>query len=273
MTAPIPTRKLYSAWSRAGKVIAQLRQELHDREQRRYKAFQEALGAQLDVDELAELIFDKERFGDLLRDAVEAALRTHDETKIRMLATTFASGALSTDAASIDEAEQLLRVVAALDAVQLRALAAIRDSGARYGSPEGCLIHELKTTPAMANLLFHQLQQFGLVEVEQRATYDAEFDDTEVQLDTSWALSQTGQALARHLRNDQLVADLILRAGGQRHVVVPSETMNRPSRISVAAPTRTCAAQPRTPPRSRSPSPAKKPMTHRASGSRSTATS
>lgn len=185
-----------------GPVVAQLREELHERDQRRYDEFRDAVDAGIDLEDLAQLLLEEERFGDLLRDAVDAALRTRDSTKIRLLAGAFVSGTLATDEASIDEAEQQTRLIAELDPVDLRAILILRDKSRGYGHPAACLRHELRMTSATAGLIYARLQRYGLVEVDSTASFDPENNSGEVELDESWGLSDTAKAILRLL--DQL---------------------------------------------------------------------
>ena len=180
---------------RVGPVVAQLRDELHQRDQQRYDEFRDAVDAGIDLEDLAQLLLEQERFGDLLRDAVEAALRTRDVTKIRLLAGAFVSGALASDEAAVDEAEQQTRLIAELDPVDLRAVLVLRDKSRGYGHPVACVRNELRVTPATANLIYARLQRNGLVEVESAASFDPENNSGEVELDESWGLSETAKAI------------------------------------------------------------------------------
>jgi DNA-binding transcriptional ArsR family regulator len=190
---------------RVGPVIAQLRNELHERNERRYEEFRTAVEEDIDLEELAELLLENERFGDLLRDSVEAALRTRDEQKIRLLAKSFVSGALAEDEAAVDEAEQQTRLIAELDPVDLRAMLALRDRSRGYGHPVGCLRKELGVTPTTANLIYARLQRNGLVEIEPMASFDPKNDSGEVELDESWGLSDTTTAILQLM--DELASD------------------------------------------------------------------
>jgi hypothetical protein len=186
---------------RVGPVVAQLRDELHERDQRRYDDFRAAVEDEIELDELARLVIEHERFGDLLRDSVDAALRTRDEQKIRLLAKSFVSGALAEDEASIDEAEQQTRLIAELDPTDFRAILALRDRSKGYGHPIGCILHELRVTPATANLIYSRLQRGGLVEIETMASFEPENRSGEVELDESWGLSDTARAIL-HLMDE-----------------------------------------------------------------------
>jgi hypothetical protein len=180
---------------KVGPVAAQLRDELHKRDQERYDEFRKRVEDDIDLDELARLILEHERFGDLLRDSVEAALRTRDTQKIRLLAKAFSSGALADDEASIDEAEQLTRLIAELDPVDIRAALALRNRGNRYGHPVGCIQHELGVSHPMSNLIYSRLQRTGLVENETIAALDREDRSGEVEIGETWGLSGTGRAI------------------------------------------------------------------------------
>src|SRR5947209_6666485 len=80
-----------------GPVATELRAELLAREQRRFDDFHQALAADIDLEVLAQRILEHERFGDMLHDAVNAALRTHDTIKIQLLAKAVGSGVLAED--------------------------------------------------------------------------------------------------------------------------------------------------------------------------------
>jgi hypothetical protein len=180
---------------RVGPIAAQLRDELFERDQRRYNAFRSAVAHALDLDELARLLLEHERFGDLLRDSIEAALRTRDEQKIRLLAKAFTSGVLADDEARVDEAEQQTRLIAELDPVDLRAVLVLRDRGRSYGHPVTCLARELRLTGATANLVYARLERNGLVETQTLASINQEDAPGEVEVGESWGLSATAKAI------------------------------------------------------------------------------
>lgn len=180
---------------KVGPVMAQLRDELHARDQQRYKAFREALEADIDLDLLGRLLTEHEQFGDLLRDSIEAALRTRDLRKIRLLAKAFVAGTLAQDQARVDEAEQQTRLIAELDPVDLRAVLALRDSSGSYGSPVACIRHELGLTPATAALVYARLERNALVETEAIASFDPDERSGEIEMDETWGLSATARAM------------------------------------------------------------------------------
>lgn len=180
-----------------GPIAAQLRNELFDRDQKRYEEFRAALEDDMALDDLARLLRQNERFADMLRDAVEAAVRTRDESKIRLLARSFVLGTLAEDDAAIDEAELQTRLIAELDPVDLRAVLALRDKAFQYGHPVGCLTHELSISDATANLIYARLRRSGLVETEPIATIDPADAAGEVELNESWGLTTTAHAIMR----------------------------------------------------------------------------
>lgn len=182
---------------RVGPVAAQLRDELFERDQRRYNEFRSAVADELDLDDLAGLLIEHERFSDLLRDSVEAALRTRDEQKIRLLAKAFASGALAHDEAAVDEAEQQTRLIAELDPVDFRAVLALRDDSRRYGHPVTCIARELRLTGATANLVYARLERSGLVETQTLASINPEDTPGEVEVGESWGLSATAKSIVQ----------------------------------------------------------------------------
>jgi hypothetical protein len=140
-------------------------------------------------------LIEHERFSDLLRDSVEAALRTRDERKIRLLAKAFASGALADDEAAVDEAEQQTRLIADLDPVDLRAVLVLRDRSRGYGHPVTCIARELRLTGATAHLVYARLERNGLVETQTLASINPDDTPGEVEVGASWGLSATAKSI------------------------------------------------------------------------------
>ncbi|MCU1437962.1 MAG: hypothetical protein JWP66_1049, partial [Naasia sp.] len=112
-----------------GKNLAHWRDDVYVRDRERVERMSAAAADDVDLGDLLEAMEEDERISDLFRSAVEGAIKTGDDDKIRLLGRALASGALSEDDAALEEAEQLLRIAVELDPVDLRALLLLAPAG------------------------------------------------------------------------------------------------------------------------------------------------
>ena len=141
-------------------------QDIDDRRRRRAGEFEDELldAAHRSPDELIEQILADERPGELLERAVQEALLAADERKRWALARAVASGLLGNDEAAIDEAQAIVRAIAALEPSHVRALLVLARSananGMRLGA--GHVAAEIKASPELAESLLAKLTADGL---------------------------------------------------------------------------------------------------------------
>jgi hypothetical protein len=120
--------------------------------------------------DLLEAMQEDDRVSDLFRAAVDAAMRTSDADKLKLLGRALASGALAADA-QVAEAEQLLRTASELDPVDLRALLLLRRTHVRR--PWTTLQEQMGVSKAVAWTIMARLQRLGLTDEER----DAQLED------------------------------------------------------------------------------------------------
>lgn len=183
-----------------GKTVAQWREDLYVRDRERAERLRAAAAEDMDLGDLLEAMQDDERISDLFRAAVDAAIRTGDEDKIRLLGRALASGALSNDDAALEEAEQLLRIAVELDPVDLRALLLLRRSDMRR---PWVLIQERRgASKAVAWAIMARLQRLGLIDEERdaRVADPADPQDDAVEIEETFTLSPLCDELLRLLR-------------------------------------------------------------------------
>jgi hypothetical protein len=141
-------------------------QDIDDRRRRRAGEFEDELldAAHRSPEEIIEQILADERAGELLERAVQEALLAADERKRRALARAVASGLLGNDEAAIDEAQAIVRAIAALEPSHVRALLVLARSananGMRLGA--GHVAAEIKASPELAESLLAKLTADGL---------------------------------------------------------------------------------------------------------------
>src|SRR4051812_8521625 len=108
-----------------GPVLATWRHETHERKQKRIEKLGAAAAEEIGVEQFFQQVASDERLTDMFDAAVDSAIATSSDAKIRLLGRVVAAGALADDEARVDEAEQLLRIALELDPVDLRALRAM----------------------------------------------------------------------------------------------------------------------------------------------------
>jgi hypothetical protein len=144
---------------------------------------------------MLEALHTDEALSDMFRQAIEAAVRTGSEDKLRLLGRALASGALAQDEAAVEESEQLLRAAVELDPVDLRALLALRAANLRR--PWVVLQERLGATKAVAWAVMARLQRLGLIDVERDARLDDPDDRASdlVEIDESYSFTPACDAL------------------------------------------------------------------------------
>lgn len=183
-----------------GKNLAQWREDVYVRDRERVERMSAAAADDVDLGDLLEAMEDDERISDLFRAAVEGAIKTGDDDKIRLLGRALASGALADDDAALEEAEQLLRIAVELDPVDLRALLLLRRSDMRR--PWILIQEQMGASKAVAWAIMARLQRLGLVDEERdaRISDPADPQDDLVEVDETYALSPLCDALLGLLR-------------------------------------------------------------------------
>lgn len=193
---PDPTSQaLLRLVPKLGPVVATWRQETHDRKQRRAEQLGAVAAEGLGVEQLFHQIAADERLTDMFNAAVDAAVSTSSDAKIRLLGRALALGATAEDRVQVDEAEQVLRIAVELDPVDLRALRALERW--RSTDAEGLVAYALGVGPAVAGPIVARLQRLHLIKVERLASvYDKKDpDDDQVNIDEEWSVTPTAAAL------------------------------------------------------------------------------
>lgn len=174
-----------------------------------------AAGEVMDIEELFKKVAEDERLGDMFQQAVVAAASSSSQERIRLLGRALATGALADDEASIDEAQELLRIAAELEAVDIRAMIALRivDPKApdryRGTDPDAYLQRRLGMTPAVAATVLARLRQLGLLD-ETTMTWindPQDSDDDSVNLEVTTHLSDAASELLAVLASHADPAD------------------------------------------------------------------
>lgn len=183
-----------------GPVVATWRQETHERKQRRAEKLGAAAAEDIGVEQLFEQIAADERLTDMFNAAVDAAIATSSEAKIRLLGRVLAAGAVAEDEAKVDEAEQLLRIALELDPVDLRALRALERWHTSDASDR--VSHALDVSAAIAGPIVARLERLHLLHLERTATVLDKKDpeDDQVEIDEDWSVTDTASALLGLLR-------------------------------------------------------------------------
>lgn len=195
------TQALLRLIPKVGSVVATWRQETFERQQRRIEQLGIAAAEDLGAEALFEQIAASERLTDMFNAAVEAAVATGSEAKIRLLGRALSSGATAEDEAKVDEAEQLLRIAAELDPVDLRALRALERRST--SSPSRKIMFALGISAATAGPIIARLERLHLLQAERSAVLNdkADPDDDSVNMDESWEVTETANELLDLLRN------------------------------------------------------------------------
>jgi hypothetical protein len=154
-----------------------------------------ATAEEVPLERVLERMHEDERLSDMFRSAVEAAMRTGADDKLRLMGRALADGILAEDGAAVDEAEQLLRTAVELDPVDLRALLLFRQRG--MDRPWIALRQSLGLSAAVADMVMARLQRLGLVEVERDARVEdpADRESDEVDLQETYSMTEAASAV------------------------------------------------------------------------------
>ena len=188
-----------------GTVAAQYRADQFARESLRAEQLKEAISEELTIESLFDQISSSEEVGEMFRVAVESASRSTSEGHIRLLGKFLAAGALAADQARVDEADQLLRVTAQLDPVDLRALLVLEGKlqQRRNVTPMHCLKNDMGFSSALSHAIFARLTRLGLLSSE-RSAYVADADatnreDDAIEIEEIWSVTPTAEAILEML--------------------------------------------------------------------------
>jgi hypothetical protein len=147
-------------------VLRNYLQDIDDRRRRRAGEFEDELldAAHLSPEEIIERILADERAGEMFERAVHEALLAADEHKRRALARAVASGLLANDEAAIDDAQAIVRAIAALEPAHVRALLVLAHkanaNGMRLGADH--VAAEINASSELAQALLAKLTAEGL---------------------------------------------------------------------------------------------------------------
>jgi hypothetical protein len=182
-----------------GANLAQWREDIYVRDRERTERLSAAAAEAVDLGDLLEAMDSDERVSDLFRAAVDAAIKTGDDDKIRLLGRALASGAMAEDDAAVEEAEQLLRIAVELEPVDLRALMLLRSDTYR---PWVMLQQEMGASKPVVWAIMARLQRLGLVDEERdvRVSDPADPHDDLVDINETYSLSPLCEALLGLLR-------------------------------------------------------------------------
>lgn len=183
-----------------GPIVATWRQETHERRKRRAEQLGAVAAEDIGVEQLFEQLANDERLTDIFNAAVDAAIATSSDAKIRLLGRVLAAGAVAEDEAKVDEAEQLLRIALELDPVDLRALCALERWRAADATSD--VAYALDIGPAIAGPIVARLERLHLIVVERMASvFDKKDpDDDQVSIDEEWTVTATAEGLMNLLR-------------------------------------------------------------------------
>lgn len=142
--------------------MVEFRRKQDERERRREEVVgREIEAAGLLITDLLDRITEDEQLADLLRLALEAAVRTGEDAKLRMMGRAVASGALAADDAEFDEARLLLRTASDIEMPELRALLQMRENQQGTITADGVPI--ASRGPDVPGHLIARLQGLGVV--------------------------------------------------------------------------------------------------------------
>jgi hypothetical protein len=183
-----------------GSNLARWREDVYVRDRERAERMSAAAAEDVDLGDLLEAMEEDERISDLFRAAVEAAIKTGDDDKIRLLGRALASGALAEDDSDVEEAEQLLRIAVELAPVDLRALLLLRRTDMRR--PWVMIQEQMGASKPVAWAIMARLQRLGLVDEERDARVSDPEDpkDDAIEMDETYSLSPLCEALLGLLR-------------------------------------------------------------------------
>ncbi|WGX98080.1 hypothetical protein [Nocardioides sp. L-11A] len=201
---PSPHSQAILRLLRRGDVVAEWRRERFEREERRADKLQEAIERRVAMGDLLNAVREDERLEEMFRVAVDAAVSSTSDLKIKLLGGAVASGALVDDTAKVDESVILLRLATELEVLDLRAIVAMsrasREERHELGArPVRFLADTLGIGPAIARPILSRLEQLGLVErVPIGSVSDASQDGREydtIEVDYDWNLTDTAGEL------------------------------------------------------------------------------
>ena len=193
---PHPTGQLMlSLIPKYGPLVADWRKGMFEREQRRAELLGETASAEIGMTQLLEQLAADEDLSDMFRAAVETAVRTSSKLKIRLLGKVLAAAAVAADEAKVDEARELLRIAEQLEAVDVRALAAL--SNVRPSDPAAFLAEALKTSEVTTGPITARLQRLSLIGVtrESRLNDPTDKENDFVEMEEAWFVTTTALAL------------------------------------------------------------------------------
>lgn len=185
-----------------GPLVADWRQAMFAREQRRAELLGEAASAEIGMDQLLSQLAADEELSDMFREAVDTAVRTSSEMEIRLLGKVLASAAMAEDDAKVDEARELLRIAEQLETVDVRALVAMSDR--RPSDAAAFLAKALKTSDVVTGPIIARLRRLSLIDVIQEAQVNdpSDKEDGFVDMDETWFVTTTALALLELLAKD-----------------------------------------------------------------------
>lgn len=139
---------------------------------------------------------------DIFREAVETAVKSSSELKIRLLGRVLASAASTKDEAKIDKARELLCIAEQLEPLDVRALNAMSER--RPTDPAVFLAKALNASEVVTGPIAARLRRLSLIEVVQEARLNDPGDKEGgfVDMDNSWFLTTTAHALLQYLAED-----------------------------------------------------------------------
>ncbi len=202
---PHPTGQLMlSLIPKYGPLVADWRKAMFEREQRRAQLLGETASAEIGMEQLLAQLASDEELSDMFREAVETAVRTSSELKIRLLGRVLASAATAQDEAKVDEARELLRIAEQLEPVDVRALHAMSDR--RPSDPAVFLAKALNASEVVTGPIAARLRRLSLIEVVQEAQLNDPSDKEAgfVDMDESWFVTTTAFALLELLATDDI---------------------------------------------------------------------
>ena len=185
-----------------GPLVADWRKAMFEREQRRAQLLGETASAELGMEELLAQLATNEELSDMFREAVETAVRTSSELKIRLLGRVLASAATAEDEAKVDEARELLRIAEQLEAIDVRALLVMSER--RPSDPAEFLAMALNASEVVTGPIAARLRRLSLIDVVQEAQLNDPSDKESgfVDMEETWFVTTTALALLELLASD-----------------------------------------------------------------------
>lgn len=179
---PHPTSQFaLSLVPKYGPLVADWRKAMFEREQARAHLLGEVAAAEIGMQQLLEQLTADEALSDMFRSAVETAVRTTSEMKIRLLGRVLAAAAVAEDEAQVDETQELLRIAEQLEAVDIRALDAL--SQVQPSDPAAYLEKALRASAVTTGPIATRLQRLSLIEVARESRLNDPTDTLSVNLE------------------------------------------------------------------------------------------